>query len=84
LAAVIAVATLAISVFSFQLAPPAQCGLRMSLYGWRGCLVAPLGGQLAEVEVSRHGAWRLYVVLMYNGTYALAWDGKLSRSICID
>jgi len=49
----------------------------------RGRLAAPLGGLLAEVEVSCCGAWRLYVVRLSNGTYAFARDGRASKSACI-
>jgi len=49
----------------------------------RGRLAAPLGWQFAEVEVLRQGKWRLYAVRLSNGTYAFAWDGKMSRSVCI-
>jgi len=48
-----------------------------------GYLAVPLGWQFAEVEVLRHDTWRLYVVRLSNGTYAFAWDGKMSRSVCI-
>jgi len=49
----------------------------------RGRLTVPLNWQFAEVEVSCRGTWRLYVVRLSNGTYAFAWDGKLSRGVCI-
>ena len=51
----------------------------------RGRLAVPLGWQFAEVEVLCRCGARLsyYVVRLRNGTYAFAWDGKMSRSVCI-
>jgi len=50
----------------------------------RGYLGVPVDWSFAEVEVLQRGdRWVYYAVRLSNGTYVFAWDGKMTKSVCI-